>query len=98
MHRTFPELAPPHDRPARVQLHLRDGRVLSSECLSAAGGPDRPFGDDVVMDKITQLTSSAYPRFTGVMQQIIELDHAQLARGWRETVAEFCGNDGVTRA
>lgn len=94
----LPELAPPHDRPARVQLHLRDGRVLSSECLSAAGGPDRPFGDDVVMDKITQLTSSAYPRFTGVMQQIIELDHAQLARGWRETVAEFCGNDGVTRA
>src|SRR5688572_16748528 len=86
----LPERAAPHDRPARVHVHLRDGGVLSSECLSAAGGPDRPFGDEVVMDKMAQLTASVYPRFPGVMQQIIELDQAQLARGWREAVAAFC--------
>jgi 2-methylcitrate dehydratase PrpD len=94
----LPELAPPHDRSARVYVHLRNGRVVSSECLSAAGGPDRPFGDEVVMDKMAQLTASVYPRFPGVMQQIIELDQAQLARGWRDAVAEFCGDYRAIRA
>jgi len=94
----LPERAPPHDRPARVHVHLRDGGVLSSECLSAAGGPDRPFGDEVVMDKIAQLAAPVYPGFPGVMRPIIELDHGPLARGWRDCVAEFCGNGSVTRA
>ena len=94
----LPERPPPNDRPARVHVHLRGGRVLSSECLSAAGGPDRPFGEEVVIDKITELTAAVYPRLAGVMQRIIGLDAAQLAGGWRETVAEFCGSDGATRA
>lgn len=85
-----PELAPPNDRPARVELRLRDGSILTAECLSAAGGPDRPFGDDALMAKIGELTSEPYPRFASVMHGIIGLDRRQLARGWRDVVAEFC--------
>jgi 2-methylcitrate dehydratase PrpD len=83
-------LEPPNDRPARVALRLRDGSLLAAECLSAAGGPDRPFGDDALMAKIGELTSQPYPRFAVVMRGIIGLEPQQLARGWREVVAAFC--------
>lgn len=92
-----PELAPPNDRPARVELHLRDGSVLTAECLSAAGGPDRPFSEAALMDKIGALTGAPYPRFASVMRSVIALDHHQLARGWRDVVAAIAGTEQVNR-
>ena len=84
-----PTLPPPNDRPARVTVNLVDGRTLSAECLSAAGGPDRPFSEGIVMDKISQLSASAYPRFVSEMRRVIDLEEMQLARGWREVVSAF---------
>jgi 2-methylcitrate dehydratase PrpD len=47
---------PPEDRPARVRIRLRSGGVIENECGSAQGGPDRPFPDSVLDDKVRTLT------------------------------------------
>ena len=86
-----PALPPPNDRPARVEVRLRDGRSLAEECLSARGGSDRPFTDSEILTKIATLTAGAYPRFPEIARQICELEPDRLRQGWAKTVNEFCG-------
>lgn len=81
---------PPHDRPARVRVHLRDGTALEAECLSAQGGPDRPFAAGVLEEKLASLAASAYPRFPAVMSALLALDAPYLDRGFAGIVADFC--------
>ncbi|MEJ6023806.1 MmgE/PrpD family protein [Ramlibacter sp. PS4R-6] len=76
---------PPHDRPARVTVRLRDGRTLSSECLSALGSPDRPLDADAVFAKVAQLASPVYPHMAKVLR---DAPH-HLSQGWRDIVARF---------
>jgi 2-methylcitrate dehydratase PrpD len=83
---------PPHDRPARLTLHFNDGSTLVTQCLSAMGGPDRPFADDVIVDKIGTITRDVYPRLLPVMASIMALDAPRLASGWETVVAEMCGD------
>ena len=65
-------LEPPHDRPARVRVTLRDGRTFSAECTSAIGGPDRPMSADQVMSKAESLVQSRMPRFMDLAQDLVE--------------------------
>ncbi|MDE1047032.1 MAG: MmgE/PrpD family protein [Candidatus Nanopelagicales bacterium] len=64
-------LEPPHDRPARVRVTLKDGRIFSAECWSAIGGPDRPMNADQVMEKAEFLVGSRMPRFMQNAQDLV---------------------------
>ncbi len=86
-----PELPPPHDRPARVSITLRDGRTIAAECLSARGGPDRPLPTEIVTDKLRQLAAPVYPRIIEMLDPVRALEPRALARGWRATVDGFTG-------
>jgi 2-methylcitrate dehydratase PrpD len=81
---------PPHDRPARVSIRYRDGHSVVGECLSAQGGPDRPFPAPVFIDKITALTSSVYPAFVSTFRQLMQLDASDLSRRWPAIVERIC--------
>ncbi len=81
-----PELPAPNDRPARVTWHLTDGSVLSAECLSARGGPDRPFTPAEITEKATGIVAQPYPNMGPVLLQILALDQTVLAQPWRDTV------------
>ena len=83
------DLPPPNDRPARAEVKLRDGRVLSAECLSARGGADRPLPPETVDDKLAQLAEPAYPGIARVLAPLRVLDAVALQRGWRDTVDAF---------
>ena len=81
---------PPNDRPARVSIRYRDGRSVVGECLSAQGGSDRPFPAPVFIDKITELTSSVYPEFVSIFQQLMRLEASDLSRRWPAIVERIC--------
>jgi len=81
---------PPNDRPARVRVRLRDGSVVESECLSAQGGPDRPFPADVLERKIATLAAPVYPRLPSVLSAMIALDTTVIDRGFAALVHDFC--------
>jgi 2-methylcitrate dehydratase PrpD len=78
----------PHDRPARVTLRLKDGRHVTAECLSARGGPDRPFEPEVIRGKIDSLMSAALPRLSGHLLSICDLSPSLLARRWADVLAD----------
>ncbi len=84
-----PRMDWPNDRPARVALTLGDGRVLQGECLSARGGPDRPFAPEEIIAKAEGILVSAYPRALAPLVAATALDRATLARSWRAVVADF---------
>lgn len=96
LHLFEPKLGPPHDRPARVTAVLEDGGTLTSECLSARGGPDRPFPESVLWDKSVALAQPAYENFRPVFEQIVALDPAWLAKGWPEVTIAMCGQNPIT--
>jgi 2-methylcitrate dehydratase PrpD len=77
----------PNDRPARVTVTLADGTAHTSECISARGGPDKPFGLDVIESKIGTIMAPVYPKGSATMKQLIALDRALIAKSWRDVVA-----------
>lgn len=90
--RKFEPLPPrPNDRPARLTLHFTDGSTLVTQCLSAQGGPDRPFADEVIIDKIGEITRVVYPRLLPVMSSIMALDRERIDSRWGAVLSEICG-------
>ena len=83
-----PALPRPHDRPARLKLVLRDGRQVHAQCLSARGGPDRPWEAGVIEHKIRQLTATLSPRLADTLLELTELPSALLAKPWGEILNE----------
>jgi 2-methylcitrate dehydratase PrpD len=79
----------PNDRPARVTVTLDDGSAHTSECISARGGPDKPFGQDVIEAKINGIMASAYPNAAAVTKRCIALDRSLFGLPWRDVVAQF---------
>lgn len=55
----------PRDRPARVTVTLRDGRVLEASCEAALGSPLRPLTADQVLDKVDKLSRRDAPGLPG---------------------------------
>lgn len=91
-----PELPPPNDRPARVIIELRDGRKVQGECLSAAGGPDRPLPPDTVFEKMSALAEPAYPGIRALFETLATLPADRMAQGWAGIVGEFCRQGETT--
>ncbi|MEO8754020.1 MAG: MmgE/PrpD family protein, partial [Casimicrobiaceae bacterium] len=79
----------PNDRPAHVTIRYRDGRQVNAECLSAQGGSDRPFTPGTFVEKITALTTSVYPKFVPVFQELMRADGDALAKRWPSIVGEI---------
>ena len=82
--------APPNDRPARVRVTLRDGGDLTAECLSAAGGPDRPFPPAMLDAKVQALTGDVYPNLAPTLLALVDARRIREAGGWGDVVARMC--------
>jgi len=82
-----PQRPRPLDRPARVTLTLDDGRTVSGECLSARGGPDRPFDDAQIRAKAAQITSTRHPHFVDAVDQLEQLRPDTLAQPFSQWLA-----------
>lgn len=72
----------PLDRPARVTLTLSDGTRVTGECLSARGGPDRPFDDAQIRAKAQGITGTRHPGFVAAVEALERLEPATLAQPW----------------
>jgi 2-methylcitrate dehydratase PrpD len=83
-----PGLPPPNDRPARVTVELRDGGRIEAECLSAAGGPDRPLPPETVPQKMSELAEPVYPKMRPVFEGLLAAP--RMDAGWADIVSEFC--------
>jgi 2-methylcitrate dehydratase PrpD len=88
-----PQLPRPNDRPARVTLHLKGGEKLTSECLSARGGPDQPLDEQVILDKVAHITAPVYPRFLETVRALAALDAKHLTARWRSTAGALTARD-----
>ena len=87
----------PNDRPARVTVTLDDGSRHSSKCVSARGGPDKPFGPEVIQAKINDIMAPTYPNAPAVVGQCLSLDRSLLDMRWRDVVAGLvAGASGVS--
>ncbi|WPZ32653.1 MmgE/PrpD family protein [Thalassobaculum sp. OXR-137] len=84
-----PEPEWPNDRPARVTWVLSDGARVTEECLSARGGPDRPFDPSEVRAKIRGIVDAPYPAMGAALERLLDLDPAALDRSWADTVTEM---------
>jgi 2-methylcitrate dehydratase PrpD len=84
-----PEPEWPNDRPARLRWELADGTTLTEECLSARGGPDRPFAPQEIRAKVSIIVAAPYPAMGPVLERLMGLDSALLARPWAKTVASM---------
>ena len=77
-----PSMAWPHDRPARLRVVLDDGTMLVETCLSAEGGPDRPFTSDIILRKAALVTQDVYPRFTRTANGLVAVSNSILEKKW----------------
>jgi 2-methylcitrate dehydratase PrpD len=77
---------PPHDRPSRVTWRFHDGAEWTETCLSAQGGPDRPFGEQTLVAKCIENAGAAFPAMQPALAEIVAGAPAALARAWSETV------------
>ena len=81
----------PNDRPARVSVEFQDGSTMNKECLSAAGGPDRPFSEKQIIAKIRLLTDEIYPEFANTLTELIDLKPSVAVLSWDQIVAKLVG-------
>lgn len=87
-----PALPRPHDRPARLTLHFDDGTSIATECLSARGGPDQPFDEAVILDKVERIARDVYPSFTATIRSLLAVDESALETRWADAVARLTAN------
>jgi hypothetical protein len=70
----LPEVKPwPYDRPAKVTVKLRDGRLLSKSCDAALGSPLRPLTPEQVLEKIAKLSRRDAPGLTSSISSLRDL-------------------------
>ena len=84
-----PERPWPQDRPARVTWVLRTGEQAEAECRSARGGPDRPFTQSEILEKVRGLTAIVYPQLPDKIRGLTELDACLLQMPWDQFVTEI---------
>ena len=90
-----PALPPPHDRPARVTVRLRDGSSQQAECLSARGGPDRPLPATTWLDKMQALAQPAYPGIVAAFDALVAGAPGARDERWSAFVARICAQPGA---
>ena len=69
-----------------MKIEYEEGPDLSRECLSAAGGPDRPFTEQQIMDKISSYTDEIYPNFRPTLAALVQQEEELLAGSWENLV------------
>ncbi len=86
----FSPLPPwPQDRPAHVTVDFLDGARISSTCMSAPGGPDRPLSAREIVAKAEAVAGTACPSFAGMARQIVAMDDAVLDQPLERTLADL---------
>lgn len=61
--------------PARVELHLRDGRTRTSEMLEVPGNPRNPLSDASLADKLTRLAPDLSPAYReGLASRLLQIE------------------------
>jgi 2-methylcitrate dehydratase PrpD len=91
----FPDPRPwPEDRPARVTVATASGEQYSEVCWSAQGGPDRPFSEEVLWEKIEALSDRAAPGLSAAMRRLdaaasSDADKAILSTSWSNYIDDF---------
>lgn len=66
----------PAERWAKMTVHLRNGRMLTSDPVQATGDPSRPMGQDAELDKFYRLVRA---RFSGQLADRIFSEVQELA-------------------
>ena len=61
--------------------------------MSAKGGPDRPFTEEEILAKVTQLTSDVYPNLASTLTDLLELTPVKKAERWDTLVGRLVGSD-----
>jgi len=89
----LPEQEWPNDRPARVIVEFKDGLTISRECMSAKGGPDRPFTEEEILKKVSQLTSDVYPNLAPALVEFLTLTSEKKVECWDSVVARLVGGN-----
>src|SRR5262245_16443206 len=79
----------PKDRPARVEVVLTDGSRRAISIDSARGGPDDPFSEAELRDKIAALTGALYPAMATALSGL-----ATSPKRWADDVAAMVGQPG----
>jgi len=74
-----------------VTWELTDGRRLTAECLSARGGPDRPFSAAEIAAKALGIVAAPYPTMGAELERLLALDGEVLTRRWDATVGAMVG-------
>ena len=71
-----PSLDAPYPRqwPASAEIHLRDGRVLSTRVEFATGEPENPVGRDALIDKFVSLTNGILDEPPAAAERILTVD------------------------
>ncbi len=82
-----PEMPWPNDRPARVTLVLSNGARIIGECLSAPGGPDRPYATDTILEKVKVITGPVYPSFAITAMNLVAGNSDLYEQPWDSVVA-----------
>jgi hypothetical protein len=72
-----------------VTWRFRNGEQGAAECLSARGGPDQPFAEALIRDKIASLTVPVFPQLAQGLNAIVDGDAAWSGRGWRAALAQM---------
>ena len=85
----LPKMDPPYDRPARVTIELHNGKTVSHKCLSAEGGPDRPFTEEDIMYKASQVMHGVYPNFCKIFQMLLDSKINCQTQTWDDLVSDF---------
>lgn len=97
----FPEVRPaPHDRPSRVIVTRHDGARAEALCWSAQGGPDRPYAEDALWDKLQALSSRHAPGLVPTMRALLAAvqapaEAAVLSRPWHACLGDLF-SDGAS--
>jgi 2-methylcitrate dehydratase PrpD len=78
-----PSLDAPYPRqwPASAEIHLRDGRVLSTRVEFATGEPENPVRRDALVSKFVSLTSDMLGDPPGAAEHILNVDRHRDLRG-----------------
>lgn len=76
-------------RPARVQMYLKDGRVLSAEALTNKGDTEDPYSPDEVKEKFRELTGPVWGREHAerILATIDEIERASNLRYLADVLA-----------
>jgi 2-methylcitrate dehydratase PrpD len=77
-----PAMPWPNDRASRVVVHFTDGTKITGACLSAPGGPDQPFAEDVVLRKCDELTRGFLPHFSSLFS-LVSADTRSAPVSWK---------------